>query len=156
MGLFEKMKQLLELPDQEPDILREVFRFERGSYHSGVLSYAIQEGSDGFWFCVKGDLTDRMKEYRFRIPEEDIRRMKEYILPAKDWPADDREEGVLDGYYWILKYDFDGLKVDTSGYMRYPDNYRITTGNLQFFIEYLCVTYAPEEYDYAWEKRIEY
>ncbi len=157
MRLTEMVRQLLADPDTDGKRVREVFRLERGSYFDGRLCYWITEEEDGFWFHGEG--TDRfalMPEYRFRISGTDLDQLAEYVLPAKGWPADDRDPFVLDGYSWHLHFDHKELKVHASGYMRFPAGYRVTVGNLQLFIETLCLTYAGEEYDYGWENRIEF
>ena len=136
---------------------RVIFRFERGSYFDGDLFYKIMEEEDGFWFYGEGtNRFDLMAMYRFQISEEDLDQLAKYVLPAKEWPEENRAVGVMDGYYWIIHFDHKGLEVHTSGYMKFPEGYKIVVGNLQMFIENLCLTYAPDEYDYGWERRVEF
>ena len=49
---------------------------------------------------------------------------------------------VYDGYGWDLKYDFQNLKIESSGYVSKPFGYRSVIEALQKAIECLCEKYA--------------
>ena len=137
---------------------REILKFERGSYYEGMLSYCIREENDGFWFYGKGmGMMDWVPEFHFRIQKEDIRELEEYILPMKDWP-EQNGDFACDAYHWEIRFHDEDLKVTTSGWMKYPEEYRVPIGNLQLWIENLCLTYDPAHHDspFAALKRVEF
>ena len=153
MTVAQMIKQIQEGRDGSNKGPRVIFLFERGAYFDGDLRYRIEEKDDEYWFYGSGSGRFDMKEYRFRLSEEDVDMLKDYVLQAKDWPEENNAVGVLDGYYWVIYYDYKGLTINTSGYMKFPEGFKIIIGNIQLYMEHLCLTYA-EDYDCCWEKRV--
>lgn len=120
-----------------------MFKFGRGAFFTGQLDYNIKDLH--FSMQVMNAFHD-MKCFEFDITEEEMCKIGDIIADVKKW-KDDYDGGfVLDGYGWHIKYCHNGIKIYSSGYEAYPDDYRVVIGNLQDYIELLCKKYSADTY----------
>ncbi len=103
------------------------FDYSYGSFHSGYHMYSINMKNGEVTFKASGyngvDLDVNKK-----IDKSYLERLSQIINDnnINEWNGfDERDENVLDGYSFSLRVVYDnGKNITSSGYMKYPKDYK--------------------------------
>ena len=126
---------------------KEIFKFERGAFSSGMLIYTITEEEDCLSFnsrCCNEFVF--MPEYSFKMPKDALEELIGAVSPVNEWMDTYRNPNILDGYGYTIKLDYGGIKLSKRGYAAYPfhseKKYHEAVRKIQQEIENLCEKYA--------------
>ena len=126
-----------------------VFEFGRGAFFDGELTYIIgfDEGIPILMIYPRNAF-HKMERKEFAIKEEDIMEIRAALEPVLKWKDryDDAYGVIFDGHGWDIWYAYKGERIDKSGYVEYPSDYRETIVALQALMEKLEKKYAGDTY----------
>ena len=123
---------------------KSMFQFGRGAFFSGQLDYRIEN----LHFSMKAyNAFHYMQCFEFDITDEELGEIGTILTPAKAWKAEyNNNDGILDGFGWDIKYCYNGVALNSSGYEAYPQNYNEVVAELQEYMETLCKKYSADQY----------
>ena len=136
---------------------KQIFRFERGAYFRGYMTYIIEKRENKYYLKTRGNNGFFwLPNSEYEIAEEDVKALATVLEPIKKWEKkyEDELENILDGYGWSIDYRFKTTRIKSQGYEAYPNGFRRVIKDIQAYLERLGQKYDKDYFAPGLEERM--